>query len=95
LYGCPDEIASSIREAFSKRDGLVEGEQWYQGDHSIFVQHQVPALAITSEQLLELMTEVTHTMGDRPEIVDYEKLAAVALALHQLLLDLAGRHEAR
>lgn len=95
LYGCPDEIASSIREAFSKQDGMVEGEQWYQGDHSIFVQHQVPALAITSEQLLELMTQVTHTMGDRPEIVDYNKLAAVALALRRLLLNLTGRHEAR
>ncbi|MGD8475322.1 MAG: M28 family peptidase [Anaerolineae bacterium] len=95
LYGCPDEIASSIREAFSKQDGMVEGEQWYQGDHSIFVQNQVPALAITSEQLLKLMTQVTHTMGDRPEIVDYNKLAAAALALRRLLLNLTGRHEAR
>mgnify|MGYP002394944462 FL=1 len=92
LYGCPDEIASSIREAFSTQDGMVEGEQWYQGDHSIFVQNGVPAMAITSKQLLELMTQVTHTMGDRPEIVEYAKLAAVALALRRLLLDLAGRH---
>ncbi|MFN2241443.1 MAG: M28 family peptidase, partial [Anaerolineae bacterium] len=45
LYGCPDEIASSIREAFSKQAGIVEGEQWYQGDHSIFVQNGVPAMA--------------------------------------------------
>jgi aminopeptidase YwaD len=92
LYGCPDETARSIREAFSKQDGMVEGEQWYQGDHSIFVQHQVPAVAITSEQFRELSTHVTHTAQDRPEIVDYAKLAAVTLALRRLLLDLAGRH---
>jgi len=95
LYGCPDEIASSIREAFSKQAGIVEGEQWYQGDHSIFVQNGVPAMALTSEQLLELMTQVTHTMRDRPEIVDCDKLAAVATALRGLLLELAGHHEAR
>ncbi|MFN2241712.1 MAG: hypothetical protein ACK2U2_05455, partial [Anaerolineae bacterium] len=68
---------------------------WYQGDHSIFVQNGVPAMALTSEQLLELMTQVTHTMRDRPEIVDCDKLAAVATALRGLLLELAGHHEAR
>ena len=95
LYGCPDETARSIREAFAHQEGMVEGEQWYQGDHSIFVQNGVPAMAITSKRLMELMTQVTHTTKDRPEIVDYGKLAAVALALSRLLLDLAGRHEAR
>ena len=92
LYGCPDETARSIREAFAHQEGMVEGEQWYQGDHSIFVQNGVPAMAITSERLMELMTQVTHTTKDRPEIVDYGKLAAVALALRRLLMDLAGRH---
>ena len=90
LYGCPDEIAGAIREAFSKQDGMIEGEQWYQGDHSIFAQNQVPAMAITSEQFVELSTQVTHTMKDRPEIVDCEKLADLALALRELLLEHAG-----
>jgi aminopeptidase YwaD len=88
LYGCPDEIATLIRKAFSDQDGIVEGEPWYQSDHSIFVQNQVPAMALTSEQFMELSTHVTHTMRDSPDLVDSSKLVAVALVLRGLLLDL-------
>ena len=89
LYGCPDEKARLIRKAFSDQEGMVEGEPWYQSDHSLFVQNQVPAMALTSEQFMELSTHVTHTMKDSPEIVDYTKLVAVAVVLRGLLLYLA------
>ncbi len=88
LYGCPDEVAGLIRRAFAAQEGMVEGQPWYQGDHSIFVQNQVPAMAITSQQFMELSTHVTHTPQDSPELVDPNKLVAVALALRALLLDL-------
>jgi len=88
LYGCPDEIATLIRGVFSAQEGMVEGELWYQSDHSLFVQNQVPAMAITSEQFMDLSTHVTHTKKDSPDLVDFSKLVAVALALRQLLLDL-------
>jgi aminopeptidase YwaD len=90
LYGCPDEIAGLIRKAFSEQEDMVEGEPWYQSDHSLFVQNQVPAMALTSDQFRELSTHVTHTMQDSPEIVDSDKLVAVALVLHGLLLDLVA-----
>ena len=91
LYGCPDEMADLIRTAFSSREGMVEGEPWYQSDHSLFVQNQVPAMAITSEHFMELSTHVTHTPKDSPEIVDSDKLVAVALVLRGLLLDLTAQ----
>jgi aminopeptidase YwaD len=91
LYGCPDEIASSIRQAFAADEDMVEGEPWYQSDHSLFVQNGVPAMAITSEQFMELSTAVTHTPMDSPDLVDSQKLVAIALALRELLLNLAGR----
>ena len=72
----------------SAHDGLVEGEPWYQGDHGLFLMNQRPALALTSEQLAELMAEITHTPKDRPEIIDCSKLVAVALALRDLVLHL-------
>ena len=89
LYGCSDEIAGLIRKAFSDQEGMVEGEPWYQSDHSLFVQNQVPAMAITSEHFMELSTHVTHTPKDSPKIVDSDKLVVVALVLRGLLLDLA------
>ncbi|MCJ7530443.1 MAG: M28 family peptidase [Anaerolineales bacterium] len=88
LYDCPDDIVKSIRKAFSTQKDIVEGEPWYQGDHMIFTQKQVPALAITSSQFMELLTNIAHTAQDRPELVDCSKLTHVAKALHGLLLDL-------
>jgi aminopeptidase YwaD len=67
---------------------MVEGEPWYQGDHGLFLMNQRPALAITSELVMELMAEITHTPKDRPETVDAAKLVHVAMALRDLLLHL-------
>ncbi len=88
LYDCPAAMAGSIRQVFSGYKDLVEGEPWYQGDHGLFLINHRPALAITSELLTELMTEITHTPKDRPEIVDTTKLVNVAFALWDLLLHL-------
>jgi len=88
LYDCPDEIAAAIRKAFSSQQDMVEGEPWYQSDHSIFIQNQVPAMAVTSDRFMDLSTHITHTAKDRPELVDLAKLASIALALRDLLLDL-------
>jgi aminopeptidase YwaD len=88
LYGCPDEIAGAIRGALSGREGIIEGQAWYQGDHMVFVQNQVPAMAITSERFMEIESTVAHTALDRPELVDPRKLVQVALAIRELLLGL-------
>ncbi len=88
LYTCPDEIAASIRNTFSESGTMIEGEPWYQSDHSIFIQNGVPAMAITSDQFMELSTYITHTPGDTTDIVDYSKLAEIALAIKTLILDL-------
>jgi aminopeptidase YwaD len=85
LYGCPEEIARAVYAALSRHQGMEEGEQWYQSDHSIFTQNQRPAIAFTSDQFMELSTNITHTPKDNPDLVDYEKLVDVALALRDLI----------
>lgn len=89
LYGCPDEMAAAVQRLFSSRAGMIEGEPWYQSDHSLFIQKQVPAMAITSERFNELSAQVAHSAKDRPELVDPVKLVDTALALRDLLLALA------
>jgi aminopeptidase YwaD len=91
LYDCPEGIAAAIHRAFSPYDELVEGERWYQSDHGLFIQHQRPALAITSEQFVMLSTEITHTPKDHPRVVDTAKLVPVARGLRDLLLALNRR----
>ena len=88
LYGCPDDLSGVLRRSLSSHSGLVEGEPWYQGDHMVFVQNGVPALAITSERFVELSATITHTAKDLPELVDPAILAGIARALSGLLNDL-------
>lgn len=93
LYGCEAELAQRIRHVFGSRAGFMEGPLWYQGDHSIFVQNGVPALALTSEHVEELTSEITHTAKDRPEIVSVDRLVATAEAVCDVVLAVgdAGR----
>ncbi len=88
LYDCPADIAGLIHKAFSAHQNMIEGELWYQSDHGLFLMHQIPALALTSDHFTELWTEIAHTPKDVPEIVDGERLVNVAIALRELLLDL-------
>jgi aminopeptidase YwaD len=85
LYICPENTAKAIHQAFSSAPGIVEGQPWYQSDHSVFIQRNVPALAITSETIMELSTNITHTPEDKPELMDPKKVVEVALGLKDLV----------
>jgi len=85
LYECPDEIKQKAHNIFGNYDGIVEGEPWYQGDHMIFVQNRKPAIAFTSEKVVELMATITHTPKDTPDKVDCGKLVEVAGALKDFI----------
>jgi aminopeptidase YwaD len=88
LYDCPSDMASVIHKSFQGRDEFMEGEQWYQSDHSLFIMNQRPALAITSEKFGYLSTYITHTAKDARSLVDASKLVAIAEALRNLLISL-------
>jgi aminopeptidase YwaD len=88
IYDCPPEIAEEIHKSFADRNAFLEGEQWYQSDHSLFVMNNRPALAITSEKFMHLSTYITHTEKDSPQLVDTGRLAEIALTLQNLLLSL-------
>jgi aminopeptidase YwaD len=88
MYDCPAEITDAIVRAFPRQKGFIEGEPWYQSDHSLFIMNNRPALAITSEQFIYLSTYITHTEKDHPRLVDPPKLVEIAQSLRDLLLDL-------
>lgn len=89
MYGCSDAMAGVIRRVMNAQPDTVEGEPWYQSDHSMFIQRGRPALAITSEKFMELTTHVTHTQKDRPELVDIGKVVAIARGLREVVRALA------
>ncbi|WP_229954538.1 M28 family peptidase [Parasphingorhabdus litoris] len=63
------------------------GIEWPQGDHSMFVQSGCPAIAVTSDWLLENMATqtITHTTKDTVDLVDPDKVVACALALERFI----------
>ncbi len=87
LYGVPDKIGEQARQAFAAFQGIAEGPQWPQGDHSIFVQFGVPAIALSSEWFISNIDsqQITHTPADNPGIVDPTKVVELAEALAALV----------
>jgi len=75
--------AKKIKTVFAEFSGLTEGKPWVQGNHSIFLQFGVPAIAISSEWLLDNLEnqQITHTENDNVDIVDISKITELAEAI--------------
>ncbi len=86
LYCSPDTLKKQAEAVFNKYQTITRGEDWYQGDHMIFVQQNIPTIAFTSDQVSELMANITHTSADVPDNVDCEQLVALAEALTELVV---------
>jgi aminopeptidase YwaD len=88
LYDCPPELSRAIQAAFASHSEFVEGEAWFQGDHSLFLMNQRPALALTSERIWEITSEFTHTPKDTLDLMDVKRLTTAAEALNELVRQL-------
>jgi aminopeptidase YwaD len=90
FYNVPERQAAIVRQVLSGHTQLGEGEQWYQGDHMIFVQRGIPAIALTTDHAWEFMTQYGHSAADAPDLVDPAQLAAAAGAIRDVILALGG-----
>ncbi len=92
FYGLPEEIEKKAREIFKAFDGLGEGKQWPQGDHSIFIQNGCPAIAFSSRWFTEdpEALSIVHTPSDNLGIVDCRKLVEITGALDYFLREMQG-----
>lgn len=88
FYECSPQLQKKTKDAFRRFGGLVLGEQWFSGDHMIFVQNRIPSIAFTSEYMPELLRSVTHTTADTPDIIDCHKLVEIAKSLNALVRSL-------
>lgn len=88
FYECTPRFEEKAEDVFRKYDGLCRGKQWFSGDHMIFVQNQVPAIAFTAELMPELMRTLTHTSADTPDKIEFSKLVQVAEALNTYIRSL-------
>jgi aminopeptidase YwaD len=87
LFSLPDHLNSTVHEIISQYPGICEGVQWPQGDHSIFLQFGVPAIAVSSKWFTDNINEqdITHTPRDNIEIVDCSRLVEISNALDMFI----------
>jgi aminopeptidase YwaD len=88
FYDLPKKIKNKTNIIFEKFPELISGDPWYQGDHMIFVQKNIPTMAITTSNMAEVMATITHTPKDTPKTIDCKKLVEIAKALKILAINL-------
>jgi aminopeptidase YwaD len=62
-----DEI---LKNSIVSENNLLEGEQWYSGDHGMFVFQEIPCIAITASNMFTDLVKITHTNKDKIELLD-------------------------
>lgn len=85
-YNLSPDFESALTKMFARYPGFQPGPQWYQGDHTIFVQQGLPVVALTCQAFAEAWSNFTHTPQDTPDKVDPSKLVEAAKALRELVL---------
>jgi aminopeptidase YwaD len=87
-FGLPENIADALRDVLWDNPTLVEGQPWYQGDHSLFLQQGRPAIAVSSQWFIDNMEtqQLTHTPADNLSVVNYDRLAECAAGIAELVI---------
>lgn len=87
LFDLPAGINETVQDIIRKNPGIEEGLKWPQGDHSIFLQFGIPAIAVSSKWFIDNMNnqDITHTPKDNPGIVDIHKLVEISHALDEFI----------
>mgnify|MGYP001208141616 FL=1 len=87
FFDIPEALRVKANKMVEKFHGITEGIPWPQGDHSIFIQQGCPAIAVTSQWLVENIAsqEITHTPKDNIDIVDCRKVVEISEALNWLI----------
>ena len=84
-FDCKESMGQTIRNAFKDNKKFIEIDPWYQSDHMIFVMNGIPAVALTSENVMEVMTEIAHTPHDKIDKVDSNKIPEIAQAMKDMI----------
>jgi len=88
-FNLPNEIYLGLTKVLNSAEDILEGDPWYQGDHSIFLQQGVPAIAVTSKWFLDNIDtqEITHTPRDHAGIVNCDKLVDITQCIFDFIQD--------
>jgi aminopeptidase YwaD len=84
-FHASEEIQQILNSTFRDQNKYLPVDPWYSGDHMTLAMNGVPAVALTTEAIQEILTTVAHTDQDTIDGVDTNILAGVALSLRELI----------
>jgi aminopeptidase YwaD len=85
LFGCTQVQQQIIRDTCLSQRDFSEIAPWPQGDHSMFTAAGIPAVALTSQGIFDIIDTVIHTEADNLDLVDVDTAADIADMLCELL----------
>lgn len=90
FYNLPEKSTRETLEIASDFNTIVQGEEWYEGDHSMFLQQGVPCMAVTSSNLHEAVMNISHTPEDTLDQVNQVLLEDLVAFLHRMITHLTA-----
>lgn len=87
FYNLEEGPVRKILEAAEAFPSLVRGEDWYEGDHSMFLQQGVPCMAVTSSDMHDRVMLISHTPQDTLNQVDTGLLEELVAFLAQIVTE--------
>lgn len=90
LYNFTETKRAAAIKIIENSEQATIGEEWYAGDHSMFVFSGTPAIAITSVNLPDGVTNSIHTERDAQELVDPALLSRACDAVIRLINEVEG-----
>ncbi|GBU24407.1 hypothetical protein R83H12_01037 [Fibrobacteria bacterium R8-3-H12] len=83
-------FGENVKNKIIAENGLLEGEQWYSGDHGMFAFQEIPCIAITASNMFTDLMKITHTKDDRKELVDIGLLKALSKTIVNVIETMDG-----
>jgi len=74
-----------LKDEIVVKNNLLEGEQWYSGDHGVFAFQEIPCIAITASNMFAELLKVTHTKNDKIELVDINLLKQLSKSIVSII----------
>jgi len=85
FYNLSDNQINKVMKITESYKTVVKGQEWYEGDHSMFLQNGVPCIALTSSNARDVVMNITHTPKDTMNNVDIELLWDLVKALKDII----------
>ncbi|SNS51828.1 aminopeptidase YwaD [Anaerovirgula multivorans] len=85
FYNLSDNQINKVMRIIDNYKTVVKGEEWYEGDHSMFLQNGVPCIAVTSSNVRDVVMNISHTPKDTMDNVDIALLWDLVTALKDIV----------